>query len=511
MENIKSYQVIQSLVLSLTDDEKRIAKQYLLAFDKKKREYIPKIILLFNHIIINQYDKKPPFEHLYPNKNKAAFQLLCYHLRNKVLESLILEVNTNRPGYTSAIGKADIECNKMLMQARLCFTKGQSKLAISLLNTLISKGKNYEIYPVIIEGLYIKKRVLNVRYGSKNSIKLQQQIERYENCRDAGHQSIELENQFQNLTAFSNTISKKHLAFEKKIEKTEQKYKENLTPKLEYNFLWLKMNYYQSIMQFKTSNSYCMQILKFINTHKHLNTKITEGSILLNQVYNYTFMGNFKKSLIHVKKTIDFFPKGSFNYYTLQKTTFYALYYQAKYTEAYTLAQNNKTLPQAQKTSFQQAQWNYWLAVCLFNKQEYKQAQKLLNDIQELKKDTEGWNFSVRVLNFACSVELKDWDTGDSQIAVLRNFYYRKQGQGARTNAILKILMGLEHSYNFKEVFAKHKKELEKLKTAKGWYKWNIQTPELFLFQLWFYSQIDGQTYQPDYSTLITKQDQHLK
>jgi tetratricopeptide (TPR) repeat protein len=503
MENIKSYQVIQSLVLSLTDDEKRIAQQYLLAFDKKKREYIPKIILLFNHIIINHHDKKPPFEHLYPNKNKAAFQLLCYHLRNKVLESLILEVNTNRPGYTSSLGKAFIECNKMLMQARLCFSKGQSKLAISLLNTLISKGKKHEIYPIIIEGLYIKKRVLNLRYGSKNSIKLQQQIVRYENCRDAGHQSIELQNQLQSLIGFSNTISKKQLAFEKKIENTEQKYKENLSPKLEYNFLNLKMNYYQSIMHFETSNNYCLQMQKFINTHKHLYTKIIEGSILLNQAHNYTFMGNFKKSLINVKKAIDFFPKGSFNYYTLQKTTFYALYYQAQYTEAYTLAQNNKTLPQAQKTSFQQAQWNYWLAVCLFNKQEYKQAQKLLNEIQELKKDTEGWNFSIQILNFACSVELKDWDTGDIQIDALRNFYYRKQGLGARTNTIIKILLGLEYSYNFKEVFAKHKKELEKLKTAKGWYKWKIQTPNLFLFQQWFYSHIEKQPYQPDFSTII--------
>jgi hypothetical protein len=70
--------------------------------------------------------------------------------------------------------------------------------------------------------------------------------------------------------------------------------------------------------------------------------------------------------------------------------------------------------------------------------------------------------------------------------------------------------MGLEYSYNFKEVFAKHKKELEKLKTAKGWYKWEIQTPKLFIFQQWFYSQIEEQPYQPDFSTLITKEDQHL-
>ena len=510
MENIKSYQVIHSLVLSLTADEKRIAKQYLLAFDKKKREYIPKIILLFNHIIINQYEKKPPFEHLYPSKNKAAFQLLCYHLRNKVLESLILEVNTNRPGYTSPIGKADIECNKMLMQARLCFSKAQSKLAVSLLNTLISKGRKNEIYPIVIEGLYLKKRVLNVRYGSKNSLKLQQQIQRYENRRDAGHQIMELKNQFQNLSGFSKSISMKLIAFEKEIENIEQKYKENLTPKLEYNFLFLKMNYYQSIMQYETSNNYCLQMQKLIDTHKHLYKETTEGGLLLNQAHNYTFMGNFKKSLINAKKANNFFNQGSFNYLILQKTTFYALYYQAKFTEAYTIAQTNKILPQDQKTIYQQSQWEYFLAVCHFNKQEYKQVQKLLNEIQEIKKDTEGWNFSVRLLNFACSVELKDWDTGDIQIDALRNLYYRKQGLGVRTNTIIKILTGLEYSYNFKEVFAKYKKELEKLKTAKGWYKLKMQTPELFIFQQWFYSKIEEQPYQPDYSTLITKQDQHL-
>jgi tetratricopeptide (TPR) repeat protein len=440
---------------------------------------------------------------LYPSKNKAAFQLLCYHLRNKVLESLILEVNTNRPGYISLNGKADIECKKMLMQAHLCFSKGQSKLALSLLNTLISKGRKHEQYPVIIEGLYLKKRALNVRYGSKNSIKLQHQIEQYENRRDAEHQIMELKNQLQNLTGFSNTISKKQLAFEKEIENTEQKYKEHLTPKLEYNFLNIRMNYHQSIMQHETSNYYCLKMQKLINSHKNLYTKNIEGTILLNLAHNYTFMGNFKKSLINAKKAIDFFTKGSFNYLILQKTTFYALYYDAKYTEAYTLAQTNKILPQAQKTIFQQSQWEYLLAVCHFNKQEYKQAQKLLNEIQGVKKDTEGWNFSVKVLNFACSVELKDWDLGDIQIDALRNFYYRKQGLGARTNTIIKILMGLEYSYNFKEVFAKHKKELEKLKTAKGWYKWKIQTPNLFLFQQWFYSQIEEQPYQADFSTLI--------
>jgi hypothetical protein len=74
----------------------------------------------------------------------------------------------------------------------------------------------------------------------------------------------------------------------------------------------------------------------------------------------------------------------------------------------------------------------------------------------------------------------------------------------ARDKSVLKLLSSmLEEGFNFKQVFAKHEKELIKLKTAKGWYKWEIQTPELFLFHQWFYSQLKGKPYRANYIVML--------
>ena len=258
----------------------------------------------------------------------------------------------------------------------------------------------------------------------------------------------------------------------------------------------------------------CVPLIGLGQTNKVVTKSTYEnGNIKKEEVYQDTSLveiryyyenGNLKKSLEYIQKSEAFFNTGSHIFYDLQKTKFYALYYGGRYTDSYELAETICKQPQAMKTPIQQAQWNYWLAVCYFNKGEYKNAQNLLNKVQELKKDKEGWDFSIRTLSIACSIELEEYLKSDNQIDVLRNFYYTKQGLGARNNTILKILFSLEDEYNFKKVYDKHFKLFTKIEKQQGWYKWEIKTPELFLFHQWFISKLKGKPYQAIYTKLIS-------
>ena len=211
---------------------------------------------------------------------------------------------------------------------------------------------------------------------------------------------------------------------------------------------------------------------------------------------NAVFRGKFPAAHKHIATAEQYFPKGSFNYVILQKTKFYAHYFSHDQKAAYALATYIQTA-KYRKTAFQQSMWNYYLAVCYFNKKEYKKAQVLLNQVQELKRDKAGWNLSIRILNICCSIELDKLLHADKLLDQLRFYYYKKQGLGARNNAIIKSILWLEDDYNYSKVYQKAKHEIDSLQSNKGWYKWDAsRTPELFFFHRWFLAKMNKTEYK---------------
>jgi hypothetical protein len=490
-----SYTQLLDLISVLSADEIRIVKQHLVAYEKKNRNFSPDNLLLFNCIYHNRFDCATTYKKFQKNNSIKNFRMLCYRLRDKILESFLLDVNLNRKGFTSKLGKIDMQTHKIMLQAKAVGAKGKSALALFLLEKVISRSKAYEIYPLLIEALHLKRRAHNLRFGSIRYKRITREIEYYQNCQNAIFTAMEFENHMQTDAAFKNSITNKLKAFVYYINKLKNLYAKYPSPKLHYHLLWLQMNYHQHNNRYKQSNGFCKKLLILINKYGYLFTSSKQSAIIANQAENAMFLNNFSDAHKHIAVAEQHFPKGSFNYTTLQITKFYAYYFNKEGDNA--LALSKELQSQAyRKTPFQQAMWSYYLAVCYFNNKEYKKAQALLNQVQELKRDKKGWNLSIRVLNICCSIEQEKYLLADEQLDRLRFYYYKKQGLGARNNAIIKSILWLEDDYNYSKVYQKASTEIENLVKNKGWYKWNAsRTPELFFFHKWFLAKMNDVDY----------------
>ncbi len=313
----KAFIELKNLINSLSENEARVLEQYLLAFEKKNREFTPLTLLLFQCIYYNRYNCVTTYKKIYSSENHKNFKVLCYRLRDKILESFLLGVNVNRPDFISKFGKTEIKTKKMLMQTKLCFTKGQSALALTLLDKIIAKGKKNELYPELIEALHLKRRAYNLRYGSHKYKQLKEEIQYHEGCRDAIFEAMEYQNHLQSEAAFSNSITKKLKTFISYITNLEALYKEYSSPTLLYHLLWVKMDYNQYNRRFELSNDYCDQMLNLITNKEHLYKKIRKSSIVANKALNMVFCGEYAKAFVDVKEAEQYFTKGSFNYTTL--------------------------------------------------------------------------------------------------------------------------------------------------------------------------------------------------
>ncbi len=492
----KIYTQLLDLIKVLNPDEIRIVKQYLIAFERKDRKFEPVILLLFKYINHNRSDCATTYKKFQKNNNIKGFRMLCYRLRNKILESFLLDVNINRENYTSKMGKLDVQTHKILMQTKMCFSKGKSEIALFLLNKVISLGKKHELYPVLIEALHLKRRAHGLRYASVKYKRITKEIEFYQHCQSAIFTAVECQNHMQSEAAFSHSVSKKVKAFLYYINKIKKLYVKYPSPTLNYHLLWLQMTFHQYNSRYKKSDVYCEDLLDLIIKHEYLYTRSLHASIIANKAYNAVFLKQFSVAYEYIAAAEQYFFKGSFNYVELQAIKFLAYYFSNSNKEAIALANYLQT-SNYRKTEFQQSMWNYYLAVCYFNEGKYKEAQVLLNQVQELKRDKVGWNFSVRILNICCSVELNKLILADKQIDTLRFYYYKKQGLGARNNAIVKSILFLEDDYNYTKVYKKVSHEIKCLQSNKGWYKWDAnRTPELFFFDSWFLSKLKNTSYR---------------
>ncbi len=503
---MKSYLEVAGLILSMSVDEVNILKKYITSFDKTKKEKESKYIILINHIIHEQGEKENEiFYQLYPNKELKPFRALCYRLRDKALESLILEVNVNRKNQLTPYGRAFIRVNKMIMELRLCFTRGQEELGMKLIEKVIVTGGKYGFYDEVIQVLYIKQKVVNVKYGSKKERKLAEKIEYYELLRDSLLLANKYIDRLHGETAFKKSKSKKITYYEKAIQDIEKRVKQASSKELYYQLQWMKMQYSQEQKDYKQSLYYASNLLSYILAEPFVYKHIRKGTILLNIAHNKIFTGQIETALADADLAIEYLPKYTHNYYLLQEVRFHIMYYSNKGEDALALAQKMCLDEHPDKTDFQEDKWHYWLAVCLFNNKQFAAAQKELEKVQELRRDTEGWNLSIRILNIICSISLGLEQKTERQIQALKRQYNRRPNIQVRLKTILSILLSLEGELNFKSVYKEHQLAFDKLEKRKGWYKWDVKTPELFLFDQWFLSMMDDEKeYSPNYKELLS-------
>ncbi|MEX2380231.1 MAG: hypothetical protein WD530_05775, partial [Vicingaceae bacterium] len=155
------------------------------------------------------------------------------------------------------------------------------------------------------------------------------------------------------------------------------------------------------------------------------------------------------------------------------------------------------------KEIYQRTKIYFVRAMSYFVKEQFREALLMLNNMEELEKEKEGWNVWIRIMRILCSIELLKLNMIDYDVESFRRYLERtdkRKDVKPRDKLILKVLIDLDrNSYDFKQTQISRMEELKELSKVNGKYSWEAQTPELILFHDWYQAKLENKRYEPDF------------
>ena len=503
---------IQRMARRLSPHEVETLRRFLTAFETRGESHIPKTLTLLNlllsHDDVNEI--MPRLKKALDASSDDAVRMIAHRLKEKIGESLILDINANRgDGYDDII-KAEIEVTKKKQVAAIYRTRGLESEVEHLYARIITLGKKYELYNDLIEVLLAKQGLLGMKHGPKKFFEMEQEIEYYECCRTAATNAKKAYYRTIRSYAFKglnrNDPSEDYLtSLDSEITVLKKDFEETSSAIVGFYYYLLQIEFFQIRKRYDKASEYCLHLVDIVRNNASVYMKRRLGIAYLNLSQNEIFNYYFDYSIGFAKEAQKCFNPHATNHNLAIELEFYANYYAGRMDEAEQSISRLVEDTESEQSEFRRS-WRQYLMACVqFVRQDYRAVNLALNETKKINKDKIGWNLGVRVLSIVTAIEQENHDFADSQILSMQQFM-RQSLKGtplrARDEAVLKILLALRReSYNFVEVGEKNQETLEQLsRDEDADYSWEVQSPELIVFHKWFESKSHDTVYEPLYT-----------
>ncbi len=510
----ETLQHLKHIVDALNKNEKEVLVEYLKAFDSRSAGYKPKTLIILDLLLknndlskVSKYLKKK-----FGAKSQDALRMMMYRLKEKIGESLVLDVNIMREGIYSELSQARANVAKKKIIALIYTSRGIAHETIELYDKVIQLSKKFEFYNDLIEVLMYKQQHLGIREGKKAYIKLTEEINYYEKSRTAANDAIKAYYEVSINWGFKglnrNVPDPGYIMFlEEKLAKLKKDFEETSSALVGYYYYTISVEYNQVLHFGKKASEYCNYLVDLVKNNPSIYLKLRLGNVYLNYSQNELFNYEFNSALQNALEGTKCFNKGTYNFNNSLELEFYANFYSGNLKDATTtietLIQNTKT----DKSEFATAKRNYLLACTYFAQKQFIKANRTLQFTSSAEKDKEGWNIGMRIFNIMNTVENAQYDQADLLIMNLRQFMkeaLKLKFVPERDKIILEILIELrKQGYDFEKIVKTKHPQLEQLANVKGNHSWQIQSPELIVFHRWVTAKAKEKFYQPLYSAKV--------
>lgn len=510
----QTLQHLKHIVDALNKNEKEVLVEYLKAFDSRSAGYKPKTLIILDLLLknndlskVSKYLKKK-----FGAKSEDALRMMMYRLKEKIGESLVLDVNIMREGIYSELSQARANVAKKKIIALIYTSRGIAHETLDLYDKIISLAKKFEFYNELIEVLMYKQQHLGIREGKKEYNKFTEEIEFYEKSRKAANDAVKAYYEVSLNWGFKglnrNVPDPGYTIFlEEKLSKLKKDFEETSSAQVGYYYYTISVEYNQVLHFGKKASEYCNYLVDLVKNNPSINLKIRLGTVYLNYSQNELFNYEFDSALLNAQEGKKCFNEGTYNYNNSLELEFYANFYSGNIKNATTtietLIQNTKT----DKSEFATAKRNYLLACTYFAQKQFIKANRTLQFTSSAEKDKEGWNIGMRIFNIMNTIENAQFDQADLLIMNLRQFIkeaLKLKFVPERDKIILEILLELrKQGYDFEKIFKTKHQQLEQLANVRGNHSWQIQSPELIVFHRWVAAKAKDMFYQPVYSAKV--------
>ncbi len=499
------------LIKLLDENELVVLKTYLNSFDTRGKKYKSKTGLLLKLILENANDEslKPFLKRKLKAGTDDALRMIITRLKDKIGESLLLDMNITREGAYEASPKMRFELAKKLLVAQIYQARGLRQEAIDLYDKVIESSKQFEFYYFLIEAMHLKKHLIGLKHGRKQYDEIDKEAAHYEKCRMAlihaldAYNDIAMNYGFKGLSHGSPDKEFLKLLEEKRAQ-LQKDFEETKSPLVGYFLIVINVEYYQSLMHLSKADQELKKLVTFVekNPSVYLKRRLGNAYALLssNDLISYRFQSSIENS----EKSKQSYKVNTVNYGNMMEMEFYGYFYNGEIDKAEQTIKSLIANDKIEKNDFKKSKYNYLLACTYFVQRKFRDAFFVLQDTHEIDQDKEGWNLGIRLLSILIDIEDDNTDHADSLITNYRQFIsaaLKEKSVRKRDKTIMNLLLELrKQSFYFNKTRDSKPELLDQLRSKDPDLRWIIQSPELIPVHQWFEAKLKTQSFKPQYS-----------
>ncbi|HEX8515910.1 MAG TPA: hypothetical protein VF868_06905 [Bacteroidia bacterium] len=390
--------------------------------------------------------------------------------------------------------KKQILLCKMLQQN---LTKNKIGTITHILNQVIRKAKEYEIFPPLVEALIFKKFILGGLGDSIGFEKATKEIDFYSKCNEALNTAMHIYHQFILDATTIKVNSKKelynNLVFS--IKKIEAYYAETKSQQVNYYLHIMKFALSEQKKDYPNAVKECKLLIKLMERHPSVYRKKRVGFAYDNLSHYSVFVGDLKSAEKYVLKARTYFTPNSLDIIICYEVEFFVSFYTNRNERSEELIDHLLTYPTEVCGLFRKAKYTFFKALLLFKTKNFKQSLLIVSKPLEVERDKYEWNIILRILNVQLLIELNKLTDASRTLEALRKYVERNKADKKikeRDRLILKCLLEMEKN-NFEydpgnKVLSKMHKQLSVKNTHVSW---EYFTPELIPFHDWLSRKSD--------------------
>ncbi|HLG02386.1 MAG TPA: hypothetical protein VI731_02245 [Bacteroidia bacterium] len=484
---------LYKLMHSLTPQQVKVLRSYLTSFST--RDGNTKFWELAEFVLKSK-NGAPSIEEcsgkIYKALPDSRIDKLKNRVYDKVLDSLLIDINTSRNDYEDELQPIQIKLRKkMILWDLLKQTPLRETAGLEMVKDIITTARQYELYPILLDALYILKRNYGLRKGMDFFEKMNREIEVAEKGKQHAQRALDLYVQLGQVSTFdtkADIVRLKDFLW-KCIEELRQYSVDTGVKSVLYFLKVFEMSFQQLEKQYEEAKATAFSILTLLKEHKVLNRRGRFGVTYTHIAEFEIFLGNYDSALEYLRMAREYIAGSQINLAINKKLEVDVLFLKGDYTKAKELIEE-LSLQSANVTGdFRRDIYLYYKGCCQFMLGEIRDAARLLNQNFVITKDKLGWDVNIRFMRILVMVERDKPDEAALMVMSLAKHIQRYQ-QSKALNERDKMLMSLFRALQT-EGFAFHRpgenayRLLLLLKEHGKPHSWEPLSPELIQIHNW--------------------------
>ncbi len=502
MKKANIYQELREVLSRLKPFEAEVAGNYLVAFDRNKRVKDNKSYQVFHLVHGNPeltYEELKSM--ISPELNKYDFNKFLIRLRNKIFDSLLLDLNINRKNSYSDWFRVRQECTKNWVLIMNLLGRGNEVSAMQLLNEQIRKCREYELFDLLAIALRIKLNQIGLSHGESKFNEILPVLADAESARNAIYRADEWNTRYYMVVDRKSGQNEQVGVLMEALSELQDLYEQTGAAVVGQYSYYFEMEYHQTMGEYLQVREAGKKLVDLIQTRPALRSEFRLSGAYANLAFNDVMLHDFNEAQQNIERSFKGAGLGSYNHVVITTLKAQVHYFKGEFDLSRETADSMLGSDLVKVAPYEKCKLLYLKGCVLFNQQQFFKAYHLFNSENILMdSDPEGWNVGIRLMCILSLIEMQLDDLADLSIESLRKHMSRTSDErnfSARDKSILKILRSLErNSFDFGLTYFKNQDLFLELQSDHPDLGWKIKSHEHVVFHDWFEAKLAEKHYR---------------